>query len=194
MKKLFPLLCLLFAAGCEVLEEDISHKQVPVIAPADGVSVVAGSIDFRWSAVEYATGYEFTVVSPSFSAAGRVVADTVIWADTLGRRFGCRLVLSEGEYEWSVTGFNGGYKTRTGVRGLTVVPSDTPDNPGAPDNFGVADIPGVSEISGNPDIHEAHGITVTSGSFGNPGTPGNPGFSANPATPATPGLPGFPEP
>lgn len=194
MKKLIPLLCLLLTAGCEVLEEDISHKQVPAIAPADGVSVVAGSIGFRWSAVEYATGYEFTVVSPSFSAAGRVVADTVIWADTLGRRFGCRLALSEGEYEWSVTGFNGGYKTRTEVRGLTVVPSGTPDNPGAPDNFGVAGTPGVCEISGNPDIHEAHAISGTSGSFGNsdnPGAPENPGI---PGAPATSGLPDFPEP
>lgn len=111
MKKLLPLLFLLLSVGCEVLEEDISHDRVPVVAPADKVSVAAGTVDFRWAAVEYATGYEFTAVSPSFAAAGRVVADTVIRADTLARRFGCRLSLPVGEYEWCVTGFNGGYKT-----------------------------------------------------------------------------------
>ena len=91
MKKLLPLLFLLLSVGCEVLEEDISHDRVPVVAPADKVSVAAGTVDFRWAAVEYATGYEFTAVSPSFAAAGRVVADTVIRADTLAlSAAGCR--------------------------------------------------------------------------------------------------------
>lgn len=83
MKKLLIPLFALAAVGCEVLEEDISGTQVQIIAPADRVSVEVGTVDFRWAAVEYATGYEFTVVSPSFSAAGCVVADTVIYADTL---------------------------------------------------------------------------------------------------------------
>lgn len=129
MKKLSLIFALLLAVGCEVLEEDISHKRVPVVAPADKVAVVAGGIDFRWEAVEYAAGYEFTVVSPSFAAAGRAVADTVIYADTLARRFGCRVTLPAGEYEWSVAGFNGGYKTRTEVRSLTVVPAVAPEEP-----------------------------------------------------------------
>lgn len=130
MKKLLPLLSLLLAVGCEVLEEDISHKEVPVVAPADKVTAKAGSIGFRWEAVAYAVGYEFTVVSPSFAAAARVVADTVIYADTLDRRFGCRLTLGEGEYEWSVAGFNGGYKTRREVRRLTIIPVEGAGQPG----------------------------------------------------------------
>ena len=129
MKKLLPLLFLLLPVGCEVLEEDISHDRVPVVAPADKVSVAAGTVDFRWAAVEYATGYEFTAVSPSFAAAGRVVADTVIRADPLARRFGCRLSLPVGEYEWCVTGFNGGYKTPREIRSLTVLPAEEPQEP-----------------------------------------------------------------
>ncbi|WP_418678428.1 hypothetical protein [Alistipes finegoldii] len=129
MKTLTIFFLMLLAAGCELLEEDISDKKVPVIAPADRVSTAAGTVDFRWAAVEYAAGYEFTVVSPSFSAAGRVVADTVIYADTLVRRFGCRLTLAEGEYEWSVAGFNGGYRTRAEVRSLTVLPAGNPEQP-----------------------------------------------------------------
>ncbi|MCD8035176.1 MAG: hypothetical protein LUF83_12910 [Alistipes sp.] len=128
MNKLLPLLLALLAIGCEVLEEDISGTQVRITAPADRVSVAAGSVDFRWAAAQYAVGYEFTLVSPSFGAAGRIVADTVIYADSLSRSYGCRVELTAGEYEWSITGFNSGYKTRTGVRSLTVVDSENPEN------------------------------------------------------------------
>lgn len=133
MKKLLPLLALIVAVGCEVLEEDISRKSVPIVAPADNARVGAGQVAFGWAAVEYAVGYEFTVVSPSFAAAGRIVADTVLYADTLDRRLGCRLTLGEGEYEWSVAGFNGGYRTRTEVRSLTVIPAEAPSFPVTPE-------------------------------------------------------------
>lgn len=175
MKKLLSLLLfILFAAGCEVLEEDISHKQVPVVAPVDGVSVVAGSVDFRWAAVQYASGYELTVVSPSFAAAGHVVADTVIRADTLDRRFGCRVALTEGEYEWSVAGFNGGYRTRTGIRRLTVLPAETPDDPDAPDAPDAAAIQGNAAVGENPDARDAAAIPGNAGE-----RPGTPGYSGN---------------
>lgn len=134
MKTLLPFLVILFIAGCEILEEDISNKKVPIIAPADRVTVTAGSIDFRWQGVEHAVGYEFSVVSPSFAAAERIVIDTVIYADTLDRRFGCRVTLPKGDYEWSVAGFNGGYLTRTEVRNLTVLPAEVPEDPEEPEN------------------------------------------------------------
>lgn len=127
MKQFFSLLLLLIAAGCEVLEEDISRKEVPIIAPANRAVVAAGRVDFRWSAVEDAVGYELTVVSPSFAAAQRVVIDTVLYADTLDRRFGCWATLAQGEYEWGVTGFNSGYTTSIEVRSLTVVGIENPE-------------------------------------------------------------------
>lgn len=132
MKKLLPLLFVLLTAGCEVLEEDISGKEVRIVAPADRVCVTAGTVDFRWQAVDHAAGYEFTVVAPSFAAAGRVVADTVIYADTLARSYGCRVNLAEDEYQWSVRAFNGGYTTRTEVRTLTVVAAESPEDPATP--------------------------------------------------------------
>ena len=132
MKKLLIPLFAHAAVGCEVLEEDISGENIRIIAPADRVSVEVGTVDFRWEAIQYAAGYEFTVVSPSFSAAERVVADTVIWADTLARSYGFRADLAAGAYEWSVTGFNGGYRTRTEVRSLTVLPAENPELPAEP--------------------------------------------------------------
>lgn len=124
MKRLLFFLFLLSA--CEVLEEDISDRTVSVVAPANGVAVRSGTVDFRWEAVDYAAGYEFTLVSPSFETAARVVADTVIWSDTLARHYGCRVTLAEGEYAWRVTGFNGGYATRPAERKLTVLPAPEP--------------------------------------------------------------------
>lgn len=133
MKLKFLFATLLLAAwGCEILEEDISKERVRIVAPADRITVTAGEVDFRWQGVAYATGYELTVVTPSFTAAERIVIDTVIRADSLDRRFGCRLTLDQGEYEWSVMGFNGGYTTHTEVRSLTVVAAEVPDSPETP--------------------------------------------------------------
>lgn len=128
MKKLFPLLCTLLTLGCEVLEEDISGREVRIIAPADKVVLTAGEADFRWSAVTYATGYEFRVAAPSFAAAERIVADTVIRADSLARSYGCRVELTEGAYEWNVRAFNGGYATPARTNRLTVVLAEMPDS------------------------------------------------------------------
>ena len=81
----FPLLFL--AVSCEILEEDISGRAVTAIAPADGAEVPAGSVMFRWRAVDRATGYELCVATE-----GRIVADTLLAADTLDleRSCGCR--------------------------------------------------------------------------------------------------------
>ena len=129
MNKLLPVLFALLAVGCEVLEEDISGKEVRITAPADRTTLAPGRGEFRWAAMQYAAGYEFTVVAPSFGAAERIVADTVIYADSLSHSYGCRVDLTAGEYEWSVTGFNGGYRTRTEVRSLTVAVPETPEDP-----------------------------------------------------------------
>lgn len=118
--KVLIALSLLASVGCEVLEEDISGTEVSVVAPADRVVLPAGEVAFRWRRLQYASGYEFRAVCPTFENAGHIVADTVIYADSLGRGYGCSLTLEEGDYEWSVTAFNGGYASRTVIRSLRV--------------------------------------------------------------------------
>ena len=62
---LFALSSLLLS--CEdIFEEDLSHEEVRIIAPADGVSVDAGTVMFLWEEVPGATSYRITVVSPEF--------------------------------------------------------------------------------------------------------------------------------
>lgn len=111
---------LLILAGCGILEEDLSDTTVRIVAPADKVMLSAGPVSFRWQQVHGAAGYEFRVVSPSFDRAGRVVADTVIRVDSLGRGYGCTLSLDEGDYQWSVAAFNGGYVGPAEIRSLQV--------------------------------------------------------------------------
>lgn len=132
MKFLIPML-LLGLTACEILEEDLSCKQVAILGPAAGAEVRAGEVAFRWQRVEGAAGYELIVASPSF-AVGGIVADTVILADTLpARHCGCRMRLGAGKYEWSLAAFNSGYETSAEVRRLTVIPDPAPGpEPGMP--------------------------------------------------------------
>ena len=123
----FPLLFLM--VSCEIIEEDISGRAVTTIAPANDAEVPAGSVMFRWRAVDRATGYELCVATE-----GRIVADTLLAADTLGlaRSYGCRLTLEAGRYEWTVAAFNSGYETSSPALRLTVVGKPAPEEPARP--------------------------------------------------------------
>lgn len=126
MKYLFYFMLLLAAVSCEILEEDISGRAVTAIAPADDAEVPAGSVMFRWRAVDRATGYELCVATE-----GRIAADTLLAADTLGlaRSYGCRLTLEAGDYEWHVEAFNSAYGTRSETLHLTVAAESAPEVP-----------------------------------------------------------------
>lgn len=115
-----PLL-LVACAACDILEEDISKDRVRIIAPADKARAESGSVQFRWQGVEYATGYEFTLVSPAFETADRLVADTVIYADTLARSYGFEATLRAGRYQWRVRAFNSAYNSVSEINTLNVV-------------------------------------------------------------------------
>ena len=125
----FPLLFL--TVSCEIIEEDISGRAVTTIAPADDAEVPAGETLFRWRAVDRATGYELCVATE-----GRIVADTLLAADTLGlaRSYGCRLRLEAGRYEWTVAAFNSGYETSSPALRLTVAEEPVPEEPEKSDN------------------------------------------------------------
>lgn len=122
MKKyLAIILCLPLLAACDDFSEtDISGRSVDVIAPTDGARVSVGDIAFRWHAMERASGYRFTLVEPSFDSAARILADTLIMADSIAKSYGCRLNMTAGEYEWSVGAFNTAYAGQTTVFSLTV--------------------------------------------------------------------------
>lgn len=136
MKRITLLLCCLTLAACDdIFEEDISDRRVEAISPADGVHLLPGECHFRWQTLEDADGYLLTVVSPSFARAERLIVDTMM-LDTLGaaHRFGCKVLLTEGEYQWSLRAFNSGYESKAEVRTLYVdaaepEPAPEPEEP-----------------------------------------------------------------
>ena len=66
----------------------------------------------------------------------RIVADTLLAADTLGlaRSYGCRLRLEAGRYEWTVAAFNSGYETSSPALQLTVAEEPVSEEPEKSDN------------------------------------------------------------
>jgi len=120
--RILAVFTLMSLAGCGILEEDISDRQIGIIAPADGAQVDTGAVRFAWYGIDYVAGYELTVVSPSFDRAERIAADTVIIIDTLLRNIVCTVPLGEGDYEWSVTPFNSAYTGEPRIATLHVIP------------------------------------------------------------------------
>lgn len=132
-----PTLAALLSVGCDdLLERDIADRTVEVIAPCDGARTVAGDMTFLWRPLDGARSYHLTIVSPSFAAAERVVADTTLAVDSLTA--GNRLVqaIEAGDYEWSICAANGGYRTAELILSLTVdaAEPEEPERPTDPTN------------------------------------------------------------
>ncbi len=126
MKKYLAILFLptMFCSCDDFFEKDISERSVDIIAPLGRTSLPAGDVAFRWHAMERATGYRFTLVEPSFDRAARILADTLIVADSVARSYGCTVLLDAGEYEWSVEAFNTAYASKERISSLTVVDAE----------------------------------------------------------------------
>ncbi len=123
---LFALSSLLLS--CEdIFEEDLSHEEVRIIAPADGVSVDAGTVMFLWEEVPGATSYRITVVSPEFEDAGIVVGDELLRNDSVTHHRSYACDLAPGDYQWSISALNSAYSTPRRISSLHV--NDTPEEP-----------------------------------------------------------------
>lgn len=103
--KYFLMVCLLLlSSSCQdTFETDISHQQVSIITPANGVQVTAGTRTFLWKEIEGVDYYRFILVTPSFTGAAEIIADTQI----SGWEF--KTQLASGEYQWSLTPYNFAY-------------------------------------------------------------------------------------
>lgn len=126
MKKYIVIILILFVCtACDdFFETDISSNEIEIIAPVDGVRIPAGDITFRWLPVDHAVGYRFMLVQPSFDAA-RMLADTLISADSIARTYGCLMNLKTGKYEWSVEAFNSSYVSERCISSLTVIEAES---------------------------------------------------------------------
>lgn len=115
MKKAMLILSviLLVLQSCEqiVLEDDISDKEVVLVAPQDNAQFNSTSITFTWEPVQYATKYRLQIAKPNFATPTQIVLDTEVNTTTHTAQ------LPIGVYEWRVRAISGStvtpYQTRT---------------------------------------------------------------------------------
>lgn len=97
---LFILLAGFFSACTEIFEEDISDKQIEILAPADNLVTTQISLQFWWDEIEDANGYQIQIVSPNFDNVLDLVEDSIVTGDQFVKQF------SPGNYEWRIRGVN----------------------------------------------------------------------------------------
>jgi len=93
-------------AACEaVFIENISNETVGLIAPSNGVELLASEVNFNWDSIEDAENYQIQIVTPNFENSSQILLDTVIDRTIFKKE----LVI--GEYEWRVKAMNSEYHT-----------------------------------------------------------------------------------
>ncbi|MDR1501468.1 MAG: hypothetical protein LBT43_03315 [Prevotella sp.] len=109
MKTKLILYCSLFCfflPGCEdIFLKDISNEQVVVISPVADTFFEEGKVLFAWDRIKGAEKYYIEVASPSFDRSSLLY-------DTITDTTRVELSLSEGKYQWSIYGYNSGYKSK----------------------------------------------------------------------------------
>lgn len=86
-------------------EEDISDRQVVLLAPSDGLKTSSMSPVFWWEYMDGADFYNLQIVSPEFAFTERLVLDTIITGNKLQYR------LYPGNFEWRVSANNSAFST-----------------------------------------------------------------------------------
>lgn len=105
----YGLAILFLVGGCaEVLETDLSTKQVQLVAPSNGVAIPDSiALTFAWDSVAGANKYLLQIASPSFDSIVQLIADTPV--------FGTFLYLPAipniGQYQWRVMASNSSSST-----------------------------------------------------------------------------------
>ena len=114
---LLVLICIsFFMNGCkDLIEKDITNKQITVISPYNGAASAVYKQLFWWNKLDGATQYSIQIVSPSFDSIKAIYTDTiVIGLDKFTK------TLVPGSYQWRIRGENGAYKSNYTTQFLTI--------------------------------------------------------------------------
>lgn len=107
-------MCFLCVSCEDILETDISNKQMVLQVPADTASIAEGNITFWWKELKGARSYQLLIVSPDNVNPTKLVLDSTITTNQFS------LELSEGKYQWCVKGINDSYQTDLSCRSLEI--------------------------------------------------------------------------
>ncbi len=116
------IITVFFTECNEIIEEDISKKEVEIIAPSDGIETTIINQTFMWKEVEGVNYYNLRIVTPSFDAIEKIVLDTNISGiDTLNisdKKF--NFTLNPGDYEWRLLAINSTSEISSGIMHLKI--------------------------------------------------------------------------
>jgi len=99
------LLCCFFSCEEIINEEDITARNMILLAPTTNSTIAAGAINFSWQTVNGAVEYNLQVATPSFANATQIVLDTTMSTTNFN------YMLETNNYEWRVKALNSGYET-----------------------------------------------------------------------------------
>lgn len=103
-----------FSVQTEVFDEDISNKNVTLVAPSDNATLDIREITFTWEEVEFAEEYILQIATPSFTNPTQIVVET------LTSQTSSRHSLENGSYEWRVKAQNSASETSFSTNGFIV--------------------------------------------------------------------------
>lgn len=116
------MLLLPFLAACsEFIEPSIEHREIQILAPANGLETNSYQQTFWWNPMEDALYYRLQVVSTRFDSISKLVLDTLVRKDKF------TYTLDPGKYEWRVRGENGSSASAYALRSLVIYPSSLSD-------------------------------------------------------------------
>ena len=106
-KNYFYILLILSFISCEeiLIVDDISKKEVVLVAPTNNAVLSSSGVTFSWETVEYADKYRLQIATPNFDAPQQLVVDTLVTKNSFTQQ------LNIGKYQWRVKAVNSGYET-----------------------------------------------------------------------------------
>lgn len=103
-----------FCSCDDIIEKDLSHKNVDVLTPSNGITSSTYTQLFMWEDLKGASAYHLQIVKPDFLTIKEFVTDTIVHATSFS------YTLKPGKYQWRIKGTNGSSSTSYQVYDLTI--------------------------------------------------------------------------
>lgn len=111
---IFIILILFFTSCKDIVETDLSDKNVAILSPVNNSVSASFSQTFWWQEIDGAITYKLQIVKPNFSSIQELTIDTTIATTQFS------FTLSPGTYQWRVKAMNGSSDTDYSVYNLTI--------------------------------------------------------------------------
>lgn len=115
MKYFYCVFIIALLFGCDdIIEPDISNKEIEIISPQDMLKSTNSTLNFLWNTVDGSLEYQLEVVKGRFDSIVKYELDTFISQNKFTYTF------DPGKYEWSLRAFNGSSSTSFKVRAFEI--------------------------------------------------------------------------